>query len=259
MKSTPAFAGLLLFLFLLPAHLNAPWKITKTRRYDIYFQKTERQALNTCRPMFAAAADTVEAFFGQPFLKKFDIRIHPNRAAMDAQWQQAWNMPGFQSECWMVASGMATQLDLLAPQKWSTEACEHDWADRAAVQKLIAHELVHVFHGQRNASPDFSDVQGLDWFVEGLAVYASGQCDSARLAPVKRAVAAGKVPDSLDQFWTGPLRYGLSGSVVHFIDLKYGRQKLLELLPLKRKNEFYQQLGTTEEQLLKEWRDLREE
>ncbi len=252
MKTLPFFTGL--FLFLLPNYFSGPWKVSKNSRYDIYYQKTEQRDIKTCRRMFAAAADSVEAFFGQPFLKKFDIRIHPDRAAMDAQWQQAWNMPDFKSDCWMVASGVATQLDLLAPRQWATEACEHRWSDRNTSQRLIAHEFVHVFHGQRNPSPDFSDYQGLDWFAEGLAAYASGQCDSARLAPVKRAIAEGKIPASLDQFWSGPLRYGLSGSVVLFIDHRYGRQKLLELLPVNRKEAFFTQLGTSEEQLLKEWK-----
>ena len=47
-------------------------------------------------------------------------------------------------------------------------------------------EMTHVFHGHYNASPDFSDTDRIDWFVEGLAVYASGQCDAARLLGVRR-------------------------------------------------------------------------
>lgn len=252
MKTTCLTALLLFFLF--PQGREGDWKVVRSARYDLYYFPAEQPALGDYRRIFAAATDSVEAFFGQPFPKKFDIRIHPGRASMDAQWRKDWGVPDFKSECWMVASGVAAKLDLLSPQKWATEACEHDWADRPAAQRLIAHELAHVFHGQHNDSPDFSDVQGLDWWVEGLAVYASGQCDAARLAEVKAEIAAGKTPASFDQFWTGKLRYGRSGSVVLFLDRCYGRQKLLELLPLTRKRDFFEKLGCNEAQLMAGWR-----
>ena len=45
------------------------------------------------------------------------------------------------------------------------------------VQALIAHELVHVYHGQRSPRPDFHGMDDVGWFVEGLAVLASGQLE----------------------------------------------------------------------------------
>lgn len=254
MKQLSVFPGILFFLLLPALQTDGDWKIAKNRRYDIYYQKTEKQDLKTCRRLFESAADSVEAFFGQKFVKKFDVRIHPNRASLDAQWQAYLKMPDFKSECWMVASGDANHFDLLAPRNWKTESCEHDWSDQKAVRRLFAHEMMHVFHGQYNASPDFSDVQQLDWFVEGLATYASGQCDRARLAEVQQAVTAGKIPPTLDQFWTGKLRYGLSGSVVMYLDHKYGRQKLLELLPLNNKKNLLERLGISEKELMDGWR-----
>jgi len=113
--------------------------------------------------------------------------------------------------------------------------------------------LVHVYHGQLNKTPDFSNVEGIDWFVEGLATFASGQCDSKRIAMVKEAIAGDKVPSSLDNFWTGKVKYGLSGSMVMFIENKYGRIRLKELLPLTKKSEILSSLQTTEPELLKEW------
>jgi hypothetical protein len=120
---------------------------------------------------------------------------------------------------------------------------------------LITHELVHIYHGQQNVSADFGDVEGLDWFVEGLATYASGQCDSSRIAEIRKSIADDKIPNNLDNFWTGKMRYGLSGSVVMYIDRKYGRAKLNELLAFNKKAQLLSTLKTTETELLEGWKD----
>lgn len=196
----------------------------------------------------------VEAFFGRPFARQFNVRVHAHRTDMDKQWAVDWKSPGFKSECWMVASGTGEVLDLLAPAVWASEACEHKAADTEALQKLITHELTHVFHGQINPSSDFSDVEGLDWFVEGLAVFASGQLNPSRIAEVRAAVKDNKVPAGLDDFWKGKLRYGQSGSVVAWIDAQYGRAATLELMAMKKKAEVLAKLKLTEAQLLQFWR-----
>jgi len=159
----------------------------------------------------------------------------------------------------MVASGVANKLDLISPVTWDNEACEHIYSDKIKTQQLITHELIHVYHGQLNTSPDFSDVTGIEWFVEGIATYASGQCDSIRIAEIKKSVLNNTIPMSLDKFWTGNLRYGLSGSMVMYIDYKYGRVRLKELLKFNRKSEILTHLGITEPILLSEWKNYIEQ
>jgi hypothetical protein len=188
--------------------------------------------------------------------RSFDIYIHPNRNSLDSSWRISWNMPEFKSECWMVASGVANRFDLVSPSVWSTEACEHNYSDEEKTNRLIAHEMVHVFHGQNNPSPDFSNTEGIDWFVEGLAAYASGQCDSARIAEVRIAMNENKLPVELDKFWTGKYRYGISGSMVMHIDKKYGREKIIALLPMTKKSEILASLKVTEQQLLSDWKSF---
>lgn len=174
---------------------------------------------------------------------------------MDSTWRKEWKMPEFKSECWMVASGIATKLDVISPEKWSDEACEHKYSNLDATQKLITHELVHIFHGQLNASPDFSDTEEIDWFVEGLATYVSGQCDSIRMNNVVKAIENNKIPTTLNDFWKGDLKYGLSGSIVMFIADKYKKHQLGQLLPFNKKTQILKALNTTEEILLKEWKE----
>ena len=244
--------------FLLPllgwAGNSAEWMVKKYQHYSLYYTKSDENNISDYSKFIDNGIASVQIFFNAPYKKSFDVYVHPNRVSLDSQWRKDWNMPDFKSECWMVASGVANKLDIISPKLWDKESCEHNYADKIKTQQLVTHELLHVFHGQLNESPDFSDATGIDWFVEGIATYASGQCDSARIAEVKKAIAENKTPASLDKFWTGKLKYGLSGSVVMFIDHKYGRSKLKALLPLNKNTEILAALNATEPALLNEWK-----
>ncbi len=241
---------ILLFACKLPQHA------AKSSGFELRYTAQEKQAIADYLAVLKAGKRQTESFFGKPFPNTFTVTIHPNRSALDSCWQQDWKMPDFHSECWMVASGIATKLDLLSPKVWSQSACEHNWEDRIASARLIAHEMIHVYHGQHNASPDFNDVDRIDWFVEGLAVYASGQCDSTRMAGLRGWLKDHPAPGSLDQFWSGPQKYGLSGSVVMYLDQKLGREKLCSLLVFNKKEDLLKAVGMTEGDILEGWRVL---
>jgi hypothetical protein len=230
------------------------WITVPGKGYTLHFTEFDKKTSREYVAFIDQGIQQVTEFFSDTFRREFGVYIHPDRSSMDSQWQKDWNMPDFRSECWMVASGVAGRLDILSPQKWKTEACEHNYAETENTRRLITHELIHVHHGQLNASPDFSNTENIDWFVEGLAVYASGQCDSARLSPVRTAVMNDQTPTTLDEFWTGKLKYGLSGSVIMYIDKKFGRTKLKALLPFNKKTEILRCLGLTESELLSRWK-----
>ena len=242
-------------LFLSLTIMPSAWLSKPRAGYTLFYTMGDTEETESYCNFTDTGIEVIKKHFGAPYPKSFNVYVHPHRNSMDSSFQKAWNVPGFRSECWMVASGDAYQLHLLSPQQWERQACEHRYADSIKTRRLITHELVHVYHGQLNGSPDFSAVEGLDWFVEGLATYISGQCDSIRLADVKKAIADRKVPDTLDAFWTGNLKYGLSGSAVLFIDKRYGRAKLKELLPFTKKTELLRHLNTTEAQLLTDWKN----
>jgi hypothetical protein len=104
----------------------------------------------------------VERFFGQPFKKAFDVEVFTDRAAFDKYFRDRWKVP--KTEAWMVASGVADRLAILSPRVWKAEAVEHDPGDAEHIRELIAHELVHVFHGQHNPRPDFDGMDDCGWF-----------------------------------------------------------------------------------------------
>ena len=195
----------------------------------------------------------VEAFFGAPFPEPVRVLVQPDRAAFDASFPPEWGVG--QTQCWMVAYGVADRLSLLSPRVWRAEACEHDPDDAVHVQRLVTHELVHAYHGQHNPTRDFSGIEeATGWFAEGLAVLASGQLDAERLAGARRAVAEGRGPTDLRTAWSGADRYGVCGSLVAFLETRCGREGLVRLLAATDFEAFLQEAGLTEEAWLAAWR-----
>lgn len=231
------------------------WISEKHERYTIYYKSSDRKNIKEYNSYFDKGINSVENFFKVPYNNDFNIYVHPTRRSIDSSWQKDWDIPDFKSECWMVASGIAVKLDIISPKVWDSLTCEHNYLDKIKTQNLITHELIHVFHGQINISPDFSDVTGIDWFVEGLATYASGQCDSTRISEVKSAMLKNQIPKKLNEFWTGNLRYGLSGTMVMYLDKKYGREKLTSLLKYNNITDLLNSLKTTESEIVQEWQD----
>jgi hypothetical protein len=255
-KKLVCFCGLIPMLALTTLdERQQKWQVEQLKQFTFFYVAADDAQKTEYVKFIENGIGAVESFFGASYKNRFDVYVHPNRKSLDSTWQHDWKIPDFKSECWMVASGVATKIDMISPKRWDTEACEHKYADTQKTQQLIIHELVHVFHGQQNVSPDFSDVTDIDWFVEGLATYVSGQCTTERLAEVKKTIAENRIPQSLNQFWSGKLKYGLSGSVVMFIDKKYGRPKLIELLKFNTFTDVLTTLATDEATLLKEWEE----
>lgn len=231
-----------------------PWIRETEKGYTYNYQVPDQSRSTEYKKFLDAGLESVNRFFKRPFPKTFDVFVHPTRQSWDQKLQVTYQMPDFKSECWMVASGDGFQLNMISPVTWDTASCEHRFSDKVATQQLITHELFHVFHGQHNASPDFSELEGLDWLAEGFAAYASGQLTTDRMAGVKELVANGNSPALLDDFWKGKHRYGLSGSVVQYIDQQYGRETLFNLLAYKKKSEVLDKLKTSESDLLEGWK-----
>jgi hypothetical protein len=231
------------------------WKKLEKKEFTIYYTIDDEAITSVMDDYLRSGVKSINDFFGHPFLKKFDVYIFPNRTLLDKQWQKDWNDTSFKSQCWMIASGVAHRLDVLSPGTWDQQACDHNANDTIEIRQVIWHELVHVFHGQQNPDHTFNYIEKLDWLVEGAATYVSGQLTGKRLQRLKQMVTENKTPATLDNFWKGPDRYGLSGSIVAYIDKVYGRKKLFELLRFITKQDALQSLGVTEAKLIADWRN----
>lgn len=193
----------------------------------------------------------IEAFFALPFAEPFDVHVLPGREAFDAAFPPEWGMG--KTRCWMVAAGVAGDLWVLSPRVWASEACEHDPEDAAHVRRIVAHELVHVFHMQHNPTRDATGMDPVGWFVEGLATYVSGQLAEEHEGAARDAVEAGLAPERLEDAWTGRYRYGVSGGLVRHLDLARGRKVLADMLPATTEEELLAIAEFAEDELLDEW------
>jgi hypothetical protein len=237
-----------------PSRNAEVWQTLSGEGVTVEFREPDREQAERLVKLLAKGHRTITDFFHRPFPHRFPARIYPDRAALTSYWRTAWGIPDLQPEPWMVASGTATMLTILSPAVWKTEAAEHDPADTTHLQRLLTHEMVHVFHAQNNPHPDFDGMDDAAWFVEGLAVYVSGQLADRSLASAKEAITQGKEPRQLARAWSGRYRYGVSGSIVAYIEAAYGRKKIDAMLKGTSQAELLQTLGITEQQLLEQWR-----
>lgn len=179
------------------------------------------------------------------------VRVFASRADFTAALREAWGLRD--TACWMVGGADDHRLFLLSPGAWSAEACEHDVSDTKHVRRLVAHEVVHAYHGQINPSGDLGLLDDLGWFTEGLATYVSGQLDAQHAGRAADAIARGEAPEHLADAWSGPYRYGVAGSMVAFIDATWGRHHLRALLHATSTVDLLDALGVTEAGFLDRW------
>jgi hypothetical protein len=196
----------------------------------------------------------IEAFFGEPFAEPVRVDVLGDREAFTAWFPAEWGMG--ETACWMVATGVADGMAVLSPRVWRTDACEHDPDDATHVRDLLVHELVHVYHARHNPTRDFTGAEGIGWFLEGLATYASGQLDTGHRDRAREAVERGAVPKRLEEAWSGPYRYGVSGTLVEYLDRTFGREALVEMLAFTGEEELLAFVGVTEDELLAAWKDF---
>jgi hypothetical protein len=202
-------------------------------------------------PLLVEGMQAVSDTLGLPWQQPLTVAIVPDRAAFTASFPPEYGLT--ETECWMVAWAVADRLTVLSPSDWRAEACEHDPDDTEHLTLLLRHELVHALHGQHNPTRDFTGMDAMGWFVEGLATYASGQLELEHAEDARHAVAEGKAPQALADAWSGRYRYGVSGSLVLYLDQRCGRDALRRMMAATTQGELLAIAGLDEDELLRAW------
>ena len=229
-------------------------KTIEQKKYTLHFDQIDSYYAKQIEVWLDEGQNSLIDLFKADFKKEFDVHVFQDRNALDQQWQVDWNMPDFKSQCWMVASGIGHRLDILSPRVWKEQACEHDVNDTVATKKIIIHEMIHVYHGQYNPSPDFADVENIDWFVEGVAVYLSGQLDTIRFNDTRDLLLENEGPALLSEIWKGQYRYGLAGSMVKHLHDNFGIESVQTLFGFTSADQILESLETTEAELISAWK-----
>jgi hypothetical protein len=214
--------------------------------YSLEYVAADRPVAESLVPMIDRGRETAEQFFGATYPATFVVRILPDRDALNARWR-------VQTRCWEVAGGWATEFDILSPTVWSSQACGHDGTNANHVANIVAHELVHVLHGQRNAS-FFSIAASTPWILEGLAAYASGQWAADYASSARSAVRGGFAPTTFAEIWTSSANYALAGSVFAYVHQRFGTDAVRRLLTVGSEEALLTSLSTDAATLLRDWR-----
>jgi hypothetical protein len=208
------------------------------------------------RPAFekysSDAEKRITGFFATPYQKSVTVKVLPSRKAFDEAVFKRWKMEPTQP--WMVGAAGSDVLFVLSPRVWKSEAQEHNPDDSKEISEIVCHELVHSYHTQLNPQRELEGLEPMAWFVEGLATYVSGQLESRHKRVALREIIEGRAPGSLEKAWSGRGRYGVAGSMVRFVDERFGRKKVIELLKKTTNEAAMVTLGTTEAQFLADWR-----
>jgi len=219
--------------------------------YELLAWPEDAEVAESLAPVLDSGVAAVQEFFGRSFPEPFTVDVFPDRESFDLSFPPEWGMGS--TACWMVAAGVRDSLRMISPRVWSTQACEHDAGDERHVQGIVTHELVHVFHGQNNPTGDFVGADDMGWFIEGLAVYASGQLAEGHSASAAEAVERGLAPAHLSEAWSGQYRYGVCGSLVEFMETRMGRDELTWALAATGNDELLASLGMSEAEFLEAW------
>ena len=107
----------------------------------------------------------------------------------------------------------------------------------------------------RNSTKDFTGAEELAWFIEGLAVFVSGQLEEGHIAPAREALELDLAPESLANAWSGKYRYGVCGSLARYLDVTCGRARLREMLACTSQEELLEVAGLQEQELLERWKE----
>ncbi len=127
------------------------------------------------------------------------------------------NLFGKKTEDWVVGTTMGSShnIYLLSPEVYEKES-NHKYSD-AEYERLLKHEMSHLY--TKTFYKNYNPV----WFIEGIAIYSSGQLD------LKRKVKEFK--NFLDFYNKGGSGiYDESGWAVMILDKELGRKKLIQLL-----------------------------
>ncbi len=227
---------------------GAVWRQIARDSVTLFYGSADTAGAPVWSRYAARAVQRNQQFFARQYTRAPLLRVYAQRDSFVAQMRSVFAIA--QLPCWMIGAGTASEVTLLTPRVWETQACSNS-ADSVNVDRVITHELVHVLH--RQLAPT-QQLGALQWLLEGVAFLAAGQYTSSARAATIQQLRSGFELSQLESAWSSPNGYALSASMVDHIDRTRGRALLTGLLSLGSEAAVLGALQLTEAEFLQQWR-----
>ena len=210
------------------------WKTYRATHFTIYFYDRDEVSLQKVASYAESAYDEISRALNFQIPKPINIIYYSTHS----EFEQTNTLPYFIPEG-VGAFALPTRNRMVLPVDISDEK----------LQKLIAHELTHVFQFEILFGGSFlrAYTSGApQWLTEGMASYFGNDEDAKDQMVLRDAVLADQVPDIAERGIYGFFAYRFGHAVFDFMESEWGRDGVRDFI-----FEYRGQLGPSIDKVLK--------
>ncbi len=210
------------------------WKTYRSTHFTIYFYESERGALQKVASHAESAYDEISRALNFQIPKSINLIYY----ASHADFEQTNTILNFIPEG-VGAFALPSRNRMVLPIDMPDEQ----------LQKLIAHELTHVFQFEIIFGGNYlraATTNAPTWFIEGMASYFADDEDNRDRMVLRDAVLADQVPEIALRGIEGFFAYRFGHAVFDFIAAEFGRDSVRDFVL-----EFRNQIGGNTEKMIR--------
>jgi hypothetical protein len=224
-------------------NIDSLYLAKESQHFNFYSSRGDSKVLDSLAIALESNYSRITNHLGIQIDKKINVKVFPNLKAFHA----AINYPD--APDWVVGSCNGDELMMVSPLN---PGSMHTYA---SLMQVIVHEFVHI--AVSNARGDKGWTNLPRWLSEGYAQYEAGQINDNIRKSVEKSLID-KTPPTWEQLETASVMefgnmngYGLSVTIVEFLVVTYGIDKLVLLI--KAPANFETIYGLPESTLEKQW------
>lgn len=206
------------------------YNIRQFGKARVIFTDRDENVVGETYDAAVSAVRSVLRYFGLKLeFPLINLFIVPSRKEYDRFVAHLTRVP---TDKWRLGQPQGHDFYLISPNSYPADVSANyldseGACDRGMYKSFIKHEIVHMV--EELISPMGAMELRPQWWGDGLAVYITGQYrDRITSKCMKRDLAAGKIP-GIDGLKGGPA-YIWGWSLVRYIEKRFGRKKILEIL-----------------------------
>jgi hypothetical protein len=238
-----AFFVFLTFSKLVGQNIDSLNLAKESRHFNFYSTNGDIKVLDSLAIVLENNYSRITNHLGIQIDKKINVKVFPNLKT----FHLAINYPD--APDWVVGSSNGDELMMVSPLN---PGSIHTYE---SLMQVIVHEFVHIAVSYARGDKGWTTLPR--WLNEGYAQYEAGQINEHIRKIVESSVIA-KTPPTWTQLDTASVMefgnmngYGLSVTIVEFLVVTYGIEKLVLLI--KEPENFENIYGLSENTLEKQW------